>query len=88
MEEDLRADAPGMDEDEARRLHAQPATAAAAGGGGGEGSEEWKSLSRVSNFPLVNTALSAYEQSKASSRVVKVRLCLPLLPLPRCDGDR
>ena len=36
MEEDLRADAPGMDEDEARRLHAQPATAAAAGGGGGD----------------------------------------------------
>lgn len=35
--------------------------------------EEWKSLSRVSNLPLVNTALRAYEQSKASSRVVKVR---------------
>ncbi|KAI0793831.1 transcription factor Opi1-domain-containing protein [Fomes fomentarius] len=33
--------------------------------------EEWKSLSRVSNLPLVNTALRAYEQSKASSRVVK-----------------
>ena len=34
--------------------------------------DEWKSLSRVSNIPLVNTALRAYEQSKASSRVVKV----------------
>ena len=41
---------------------------AAAGAG-----EEWKSLSRVSNIPLVNTALRAYEQTKASSRVVKVR---------------
>ncbi|KAI8985607.1 transcription factor Opi1-domain-containing protein [Trametes punicea] len=37
----------------------------------GEGSEEWKSLSRVSNIPLVNSALRAYEHSKASSRVVK-----------------
>ncbi|CDO68366.1 hypothetical protein BN946_scf184815.g13 [Trametes cinnabarina] len=36
-----------------------------------EGSDEWKSLSRVSNIPLVNSALRAYEQSKASSRVVK-----------------
>ncbi|RDX54167.1 Opi1-domain-containing protein [Lentinus brumalis] len=33
--------------------------------------EEWKSLSRVSNLPLVSGALRAYEQSKASSRVVK-----------------
>ena len=51
-------------------------------------SDEWKSLSRVSNLPLVGTALRAYEQSKASSRVVKVRICLPPLPLLRCDGDR
>lgn len=29
-------------------------------------------VSRVSNLPLVNTALRAYEQGKASSRVVKV----------------
>ena len=36
--------------------------------------DEWKSLSRVSNLPLVSGALRAYEQSKASSRVVKVRL--------------
>ena len=40
---------------------------------GAAAGEEWKSLSRVSNFPLVNTALRAYEHSKASSRVVKVR---------------
>ncbi|KAL7280591.1 hypothetical protein ACG7TL_005526 [Trametes sanguinea] len=45
--------------------------AAAAPFAQGEGSEEWKSLSRVSNIPLVNSALRAYEQSKASSRVVK-----------------
>ena len=35
--------------------------------------EEWRSLSRVSNLPLVNSALRVYEHSKASSRVVKVR---------------
>ena len=35
--------------------------------------EEWKTLSRMSSLPLVNTALRAYEHSKASSRVVKVR---------------
>lgn len=29
-------------------------------------------VSRVSHLPLVNTALRAYEQGKASSRVVKV----------------
>ena len=39
--------------------------------------DEWKSLSRVSNLPLVSGALRAYEQSKASSRVVKVRLFRP-----------
>ena len=41
--------------------------------------EEWKTLSRMSSLPLVNTALRAYEHSKASSRVVKVRppLCPP-----------
>ncbi|RPD64490.1 Opi1-domain-containing protein [Lentinus tigrinus ALCF2SS1-7] len=41
--------------------------------------DEWKSLSRVSNLPLVSGALRAYEHSKASSRVVKVRLRHPLL---------
>ena len=46
---------------------------ASGSGAGAGGGEEWKSLSRVSNLPLVNTALRAYEQSKASSRVVKVR---------------
>lgn len=30
-------------------------------------------VSRVSHFPLVNSALRVYEHSKASSRVVKVR---------------
>ena len=49
---------------------------ASGSGAGAAGGEEWKSLSRVSNLPLVNTALRAYEQSKASSRVVKVRRCL------------
>lgn len=29
-------------------------------------------VARVSNFPLFNTALRAYEHGKASSRVVKV----------------
>ena len=33
-------------------------------------------VSRVSSLPLVGTALRAYEQGKASSRVVKVRLFL------------
>jgi hypothetical protein len=32
----------------------------------------------VSQYPLVNTALKAYEQGKASSRVVKVRFASPL----------
>lgn len=32
-------------------------------------------VSRMSSLPIVNTALRAYEQSKASSRVVKVRVC-------------
>ena len=31
-------------------------------------------VTRVSGLPIVTTALRAYEQSKASSRVVKVRL--------------
>ena len=47
-----------------------PSTSASTSGREGE---EWKTLSRVQNFPLVNSALRAYEQSKASSRVVKVR---------------
>ena len=33
-------------------------------------------VSRMSSLPIVNTALRAYEQSKASSRVVKVRVSL------------
>lgn len=65
MEEDLRAEGSGTEEDEGgAQLRAE----------GAEGSDEWKSLSRVSNIPLVNSALRAYEQSKASSRVMKVRL--------------
>ena len=48
--------------------------------------EEWKTLSRMSSLPLVNTALRAYEHSKASSRVVKVRppslSSIPLTPPP------
>ena len=35
-------------------------------------SEDSDFVSRVSNIPIVNSALRAYEQSKASSRVVKV----------------
>lgn len=35
-------------------------------------------VARVSTIPLVNTALRAYEQTKASSRVVKVRFFLHL----------
>ncbi|KAH9849863.1 transcription factor Opi1-domain-containing protein [Lenzites betulinus] len=74
LEDDLRAE---DDEDGVRRgrLGAFASSSAVAAGAGGaaaaEGSEEWKSLSRVSNIPLVNSALRAYEQSKASSRVVK-----------------
>ncbi|KAI1796732.1 Opi1-domain-containing protein [Ganoderma leucocontextum] len=44
---------------------------AAAAGLRGEGEDSWKTLSRVQSIPLVNSALRAYEQSKASSRVVK-----------------
>ena len=33
-------------------------------------------VARVSNFPLFNTALRAYEHGKASSRVVKVSLLI------------
>ena len=36
-------------------------------------------VSRVSTIPLVNSALRAYEQSKASSRVVKV--CCQFMPV-------
>ena len=64
MEEDMREE----EEEEGRRHQPEPEPA--------EG-EEWKSLSRVSNLPLVSGALRAYEQSKASSRVVKVRLFRP-----------
>lgn len=34
-------------------------------------------VSRMSTFPLVGSALRVYEQGKASSRVVKVRLPYP-----------
>ncbi|KAH9893274.1 transcription factor Opi1-domain-containing protein [Cubamyces lactineus] len=57
-----------------RRLDPIPSSSSSSSNvaqGEGPGSEEWKSLSRVSNIPLVNSALRAYEQSKASSRVVK-----------------
>ena len=39
-------------------------------------------VSRMSTLPIVNTALRAYEQSKASSRVVKVSLSDFSLPCP------
>ncbi|KAI0675989.1 transcription factor Opi1-domain-containing protein [Trametes maxima] len=38
---------------------------------GESSNDEWKTFSRVSSLPLVNSALRAYEHSKASSRVVK-----------------
>ena len=39
---------------------------------------------RVSTIPGVSTALRAYEQSKASSRVVKVMLVISLV-FKKCD---
>jgi hypothetical protein len=39
-------------------------------------------FARVSTIPVVGTAIRAYEQSKASSRVVKVRSQLPHRPRP------
>lgn len=45
-------------------------------------SEEADFVGRLSTFPVVSTAIRAYEQSKASSRVVKVCLCLPRLLSP------
>ena len=72
IEEDLRED----EAEDRRRLSS--ATAAEGAGAQREG-EEWKTLSRVQNFPLVNSALRAYEQSKASSRVVKARRLLSVL---------
>ncbi|KAI0742025.1 transcription factor Opi1-domain-containing protein [Daedaleopsis nitida] len=66
MEEDLREEAEGDRLGERGREMQRDRDREAEG-------EEWKSLSRVSNLPLFNTALRAYEQSKASSRVVKVR---------------
>ncbi|KAI0358281.1 Opi1-domain-containing protein [Trametes cingulata] len=65
IEEDLREEGSSTEEDTRRRRAYADGTIPA------EGSEEWKTLSRVQNIPLVNTALRAYEQSKASSRVVK-----------------
>lgn len=49
-------------------------------------------VSRMSSLPIVNTALRAYEQGKASSRVVKVcvlqwRLGTPYLPY-LCSMER
>ncbi|KAM5530817.1 hypothetical protein V8D89_015507 [Ganoderma adspersum] len=70
IEEDLRED-----ERDERRRALGVATAASSSSPSsasprGE-SEEWKTLSRVQSIPLVTSALRAYEQSKASSRVVK-----------------
>jgi hypothetical protein len=43
---------------------------------------------RVSTIPGVSTALRAYEQSKASSRVVKVTLPIfPLNGVQKCDSN-
>jgi len=39
-------------------------------------------VSRVSHFPLVGSALRAYEQGKASSRVVKVSAHMVFVPFP------
>ena len=74
MEEDMREE-----EEEGCRHQPEPEPA--------EG-EEWKSLSRVSNLPLVSGALRAYEQSKASSRVVKVRLSRLSFAVEGCLTDR
>lgn len=41
-------------------------------------SDEADFVGRISTIPVVSTAIRAYEQSKASSRVVKV--CPPHLP--------
>lgn len=44
-------------------------------------SDEADFVGRLSTIPVVSTAIRAYEQSKASSRVVKVRLSFsPHLP--------
>lgn len=43
-------------------------------------------VSRVSHLPIVNSALRAYEQSKASSRVVKV--CVYFIASLSCWGVR
>lgn len=40
--------------------------------------EDGDFVSRVTNFPIVHTAIRAYEQGKASSRVVKVSVPLSL----------
>ncbi|TBU22701.1 Opi1-domain-containing protein [Dichomitus squalens] len=66
IEEDLRED-----EMEDRRRLAPTSPSASEDAGAQRDGEEWKTLSRVQNIPLVNSALRAYEQSKASSRVVK-----------------
>ena len=39
-------------------------------------SDEADFVGRLSTLPVVSTAIRAYEQSKASSRVVKVRYLL------------
>ena len=54
-------------------------------------SEEADFVGRLSNFPVVSTAIRAYEQSKASSRVVKVRLypiCSLRTSLKKCGFTR
>lgn len=52
-------------------------------------SQDTDFVSRVSNIPLVNTALRAYEHSKASSRVVKVRMyCSPFMGFNESSNAR
>ena len=80
IEEDLRED-----ELEERRRPVAAAPAAPSESPRGEGEDSWKTLSRVQSIPLVNSALRAYEQSKASSRVVKV--CPPSIPFHRLADD-
>lgn len=50
-------------------------------------SDEADFVGRLSTIPVVSTAIRAYEQSKASSRVVKVRLSFspPSAPTEKSD---
>jgi hypothetical protein len=51
-------------------------------------SDEADFVGRLSTFPVVSTALRAYEQSKASSRVVKVRIYTSLLSPNTTEKER